>query len=377
MLPEHVAEFGVRKAELVEAACSAREHGYSYRGFTVGASVLAWNGTEYRIFAGANIKPAAGAHKTCAETVAISAAHMTGFHLVVALVTCGIPLDAAKACTIHPCETCRAMLVLMPGIQQDSILLTTNAVTGAQEEWTVGEFVARYTEEDVSGLWQHHHENVEWLSDAVRARLRQHAAAHPIVAIFGGVSPPRLPSVLDKVFGSRLRARHNDTLQLLGYALADAECGVVTGACPGASESVQRAHMEHRADKQCVSIGVHRKGLSTEQRPHNHLDVLLDCGTFGPRLAMFWRLSDAAIVLPGGIGTILELLYFVQKNQRTGRVVPLYVASGSDYRMLRFWIGLLKRKGFVEARLQLPLFHCNPLDVPARLRDDLRRLRGN
>jgi predicted Rossmann-fold nucleotide-binding protein len=256
------------------------------------------------------------------------------------------------------------------------MVITTHAITGHEESFTARSLVDLYAKEDVTTLWQFEHEKGEYRSNAVAGQIREHAATHPMAMIFGGVSPPRLPGVLDTALGDIMRRRHVAMLEELGRSLAAHEHGIVTGACPGASEIVQRVHMETRQHARCVSVGVHRNGLKTEQVPHTHLDVLLDCGTFGPRLAMMWRLSDFSINLRGGIGSALELMYFIQKNQRTGRIVPMYVQSGTDFRILSNWIRILQRKGYVETNLRLPLYHCDPLAVPARVRDDLRRIRG-
>ena len=62
------------------------------------------------------------------------------------------------------------------------------------------------------------------------------------------------------------------------------------------------------------SFGLHID-LPFETSPNKHLDVTYHHKRFSSRLDEFMRISHAVIVTPGGIGTVLELLYTWQLIQ--------------------------------------------------------------
>ena len=72
-----------------------------------------------------------------------------------------------------------------------------------------------------------------------------------------------------------------------------------------------------------------------ETSPNEHLDIAFHHKRFSSRLDEFMRISHAVIVTPGGIGTILELLYtwqLIQVNHISQRPIIL---------LGEMWIGLL------------------------------------
>jgi len=117
-------------------------------------------------------------------------------------------------------------------------------------------------------------------------------------------------------------------------------CGIVTGGGPGlmeaANEGVALAGPE--AQKRSMGIRVH---LPFEQDVNPFVTQAYDHRTFFSRLHHFVLVSDAFVVVPGGIGTVLELamiwqLLQVRKLHQTpliliGRMWADFVAWGRQY----------------------------------------------
>jgi uncharacterized protein (TIGR00730 family) len=110
------------------------------------------------------------------------------------------------------------------------------------------------------------------------------------------------------IFGS---ARvHEDTfayeeVKRLAKALAEMGCDVVTGGGPGLMLAANEGTA--LADKQTKggSIGI-RIDLPFEQNVNPFVQEVYEHGTFFTRLHHFVLASDAFVVTPGGIGTLLE-----------------------------------------------------------------------
>lgn len=91
------------QAELLDAACQARRHGYApYSKFAVGAAVRAADGT---IFVGSNVENASYGLSICAERVALFKAISSGTRQVTQIAIC---TDGAQP--FPPCGACRQVL---------------------------------------------------------------------------------------------------------------------------------------------------------------------------------------------------------------------------------------------------------------------------
>jgi predicted Rossmann-fold nucleotide-binding protein len=85
--------------------------------------------------------------------------------------------------------------------------------------------------------------------------------------------------------------------------------------------------------------------------------------TFFTRLHHFVLVSDAFVVTPGGIGTVLEMLMVWQLLQvHHLRDVPLILAG-------RFWDGLLDWTKSVMLKPDIPLVGPEDLNIPRILPD--------
>jgi|TARA_B100001093_G_scaffold426543_1_gene420529 uncharacterized protein (TIGR00730 family) len=117
------------------------------------------------------------------------------------------------------------------------------------------------------------------------------------------------------IFGSaRIKEGTSDYTQVYDLAkkLAQNKTDIVTGGGPGLMEAANAGAKDGSSDSK--SFGLHID-LPFETTPNEHLDVTYHHKKFSSRLDEFMRISHAVIVTPGGIGTILELLYTWQLIQ--------------------------------------------------------------
>ena len=143
---------------------------------------------------------------------------------------------------------------------------------------------------------------------------------------------PLAPCV--SLFGSA-RTPPSDPLYALardvGRRLSDAGFTVVTGGGPGIMEAASRGAFE--GDSPSVGLNIH---LPKEQVPNAFQDIALSYRHFFSRKVMFVKYASAYVVLPGGFGTLdelLEILTLVQTG-KTRRIPVLLVHEP-------FWAGLL------------------------------------
>jgi uncharacterized protein (TIGR00730 family) len=117
------------------------------------------------------------------------------------------------------------------------------------------------------------------------------------------------------IFGSA-RIRENSPIynqvELLAEALSKSGVDIVTGGGPGLMEAANRG--AKAGSKGSWSIGLPIQ-LPFESDANSHLDVKSHHKRFSSRLDEFMRISHAVIVVPGGIGTVLEMFYTWQLMQ--------------------------------------------------------------
>mgnify|MGYP001247484872 CR=1 FL=1 len=102
-----------------------------------------------------------------------------------------------------------------------------------------------------------------------------------------------------------------------------AETDIVTGGGPGLMEAANLGAKNVKSKSK--SFGLHID-LPFETSPNKHLDITYHHKRFSSRLDEFMRISHAVIVTPGGVGTVLELLYtwqLIQVNHISKRPVIL------------------------------------------------------
>ena len=120
------------------------------------------------------------------------------------------------------------------------------------------------------------------------------------------------------IFGSARLKRNDPRYKLihrLAKMLAAEGIDIVTGGGPGLMDAASSGHHAGRKRKNHVytmGLTIH---LPKEQKESYHLDLKRDFHKFSNRLDNFIHLSNVVVVAPGGVGTMLELMYTWQLVQ--------------------------------------------------------------
>ncbi len=119
------------------------------------------------------------------------------------------------------------------------------------------------------------------------------------------------------IFGSAREKSSEDVYKevyKLAKLLGEREIDLVTGGGPGLMEAAAKGHKDGRKNNHAHSIGLGIK-LPREQKINKYVDAAKEFHKFSSRLDDFMLLSNAVIVAPGGVGTLLEFLYTWQLVQ--------------------------------------------------------------
>lgn len=140
-------------------------------------------------------------------------------------------------------------------------------------------------------------------------------------------------------------------------------CDIVTGGGPGLMQAANEgAKLADPEGSQQQSVGI-RVELPFEQDVNAFVTDAFEHRTFFTRLHHFVLVSDAFIVTPGGIGTVLEMLLVWQLLQvRHLHDTPLILAG-------HFWDGLLDWAKAVMLKPDAPLVRPEDLNIPQVLPD--------
>ena len=204
---------------------------------------------------------------------------------------------------------------------------TTGAVSLADEEQ-----VKKVLVDSVLGLWDVVN-NLTRLKPSKRDRYR--------VTIFG--SARAKPGTL--AYEATKRA---------AKGLAEMGCDIVTGGGPGL---MQAANEGVESSGQAKSLGI-RVDLPFEQEVNPFVELAYEHRTFFTRLHHFVLASDAFIVAPGGIGTVLETMMIWQLLQvRHLERVPLILVG-------RLWPPLVDWVRDSMLNFETPLINPEDVDIP-------------
>src|SRR5438876_1512165 len=166
------------------------------------------------------------------------------------------------------------------------------------------------------------------------------------------IQPERVEHYRVSIFGSS-RIRRGDPIyeevKSLSYELARMGVDIVTGGGPGLMEAANSGATEGQIESKARSFGlaIH---LPTEEEANPFVNKVFRHRTFFSRLHHFVRLSSAFIVMPGGIGTALELFMVWQLLQvKHMKEHPLILVG-------TMWPGLIEwmRSTMVERGLVSP-----------------------
>ena len=152
-------------------------------------------------------------------------------------------------------------------------------------------------------------------------------------------------------------------------ALAEMGCDIVTGGGPGLMQAANEGAAA--ASQRVKSVGI-RVSLPFEQDANAFVSQAFEHRTFFTRLHQFVLTSDAYIVAPGGIGTVLETMMIWQLLQvRHLQDAPLILVG-------RMWPGLIDWARSTMLSFDPPLANAGDLAIPQCVpnADDAIRLIG-
>lgn len=160
------------------------------------------------------------------------------------------------------------------------------------------------------------------------------------------------------IFGSA-RARPGtpayEETRRLAAALAQMECDIVSGGGPGLMQAANEGAAS--AGAAVSSVGI-RIDLPFEQGGNAFVTDLYEHRTFFTRLHQFVLMSDAFVVAPGGIGTLLETLLVWQLLQVEHLTQTPLILVG------RMWPGFIAWAREQMSKSDPPLVSAGDLDIP-------------
>jgi uncharacterized protein (TIGR00730 family) len=137
-------------------------------------------------------------------------------------------------------------------------------------------------------------------------------------------------------------------------ALAEMDCDIITGGGPGL---MQAANEGVGLAGKSKSLGI-RVDLPFEQEVNPFVELAFEHRTFFTRLHHFVLASDAFIVGPGGIGTVLETMMIWQLLQvRHLERAPLIMVG-------RMWPGLIRWVQDEMLSFETPLINSEDVQIP-------------
>jgi uncharacterized protein (TIGR00730 family) len=155
------------------------------------------------------------------------------------------------------------------------------------------------------------------------------------------------------IFGSS-RIKKDDPIyrqvKTLGRLLGERGVDIVTGGGPGLMKAANAGHQRGSRKTGAYSIGLNIK-IPREQKYNKHLDVKKEFAIFSKRLDEFMNLSNAIVVAPGGVGTLLEFFYAWQLVQVEHICNTPIILMGNMWSGLLEWLEKqpMKRKYFTSS----------------------------
>ncbi len=143
----------------------------------------------------------------------------------------------------------------------------------------------------------------------------------------------------------------------LAAALAEMGCDIVTGGGPGLMQAANEGAAAANAPVRDRSIGI-RVDLPFEQDVNPFVEQAYEHKTFFTRLHHFVLTSDAFVVTPGGIGTVLETMMIWQLLQvRHVHDTPLILVG-------KMWADLVEWAKKHLLTTQPPLVNPEDITIP-------------
>src|SRR5262249_46363165 len=105
-----------------------------------------------------------------------------------------------------------------------------------------------------------------------------------------------------------------EEVKRVAAALAEMGCDIITGGGPGLMQAANEGAAASGAHERNQSVGI-RVDLAFQQEVNPFVEQAFGHQTFFTRLQHFVLTSDAFVVAPGGIGTVLEAMMIWQLLQ--------------------------------------------------------------
>jgi uncharacterized protein (TIGR00730 family) len=143
----------------------------------------------------------------------------------------------------------------------------------------------------------------------------------------------------------------------IAAALAELGCDIITGGGPGLMQAANEGSVAAQAPERHRSVGI-RVDLPFEQEANPFVEQAFEHKTFFTRLHHFVLTSDAFVVVPGGIGTVLELMLVWQLLQvRHVHDTPLILVG-------KMWADLVEWARSHLLTTQPPLANSEDMAIP-------------
>jgi uncharacterized protein (TIGR00730 family) len=149
-----------------------------------------------------------------------------------------------------------------------------------------------------------------------------------------------------------------DEVKRVATALAQLGCDIVTGGGPGLMQAANEGATAANAPERNRSVGI-RVDLPFEQEVNPFVEQAFEHKTFFTRLHHFVLTSDAYVVSPGGIGTVLEFMLIWQLLQvKHVHDTPLILVG-------KMWAELVNWAKTYLLQPQLPLASPEDMAIPS------------
>jgi uncharacterized protein (TIGR00730 family) len=148
-----------------------------------------------------------------------------------------------------------------------------------------------------------------------------------------------------------------DEVKRIATALAQMGCDIVTGGGPGLMQAANEGASAAGSPERNHSVGI-RVDLPFEQEVNPFVEQAFEHKTFFTRLHHFVLTSDAYVVSPGGIGTVLELMMIWQLLQvKHIHDTPLILVG-------KMWADLVEWARAHLSKSQPPLANPEDMTIP-------------
>lgn len=181
-----------------------------------------------------------------------------------------------------------------------------------------------------------------------------------VVNTLASIRPPKRERYRVTIFGSAQMQPDSPLYQevrWLASELTRMGCDIITGGGPGLMQAANEGSVQADPLNLTESVGI-RVDLGFEQETNPFVEHLYRHRTFFSRLHHFVLLSDAFVVVPGGIGTTLEALMIWQVLQAQQlHTVPLIMIG-------EMWADLVSWAHHHMVEPEPPLATATDIQIP-------------